>query len=64
MTWFKNWFDSPYYHILYKNRNEKEAKSFIDNLINYLQIPNKSKVLDIACGKEDILSILIKKVWM
>ncbi len=51
MTWFKNWFDSPYYHILYKNRNEKEAKSFIDNLINYLQIPNKSKVLDIACGK-------------
>ncbi len=51
MTWFKNWFDSPYYHLLYKNRNEEEAKSFIDNLINYLQIPNKSKVLDIACGK-------------
>lgn len=51
MTWFKNWFDSPYYHLLYKNRNEKEAKSFIDNLIDYLQIPNKSKILDIACGK-------------
>jgi len=51
MTWFENWFDSPYYHLLYKNRNEKEAKSFIDNLIDYLQIPNKSKILDIACGK-------------
>ena len=51
MSWFINWFDSPYYHILYKDRNEKEARIFIDNLVSYLQIPKKSTLLDIACGK-------------
>lgn len=50
-NWFKEWFDSPYYHILYKNRNDKEAQGFIDNLITYLQPPKESKVLDVACGK-------------
>jgi hypothetical protein len=30
--WFKNWFDSVYYHKLYSNRDEKEAAAFIDNL--------------------------------
>jgi ubiquinone/menaquinone biosynthesis C-methylase UbiE len=51
MSWFANWFDSPYYHTLYKNRDEKEAQVFIDNLIDYLQIPIGSKLIDIACGK-------------
>ena len=51
MSWFINWFDSPYYHILYKDRNKKEARIFIDNLLTYLQIPKKSTLLDVACGK-------------
>jgi SAM-dependent methyltransferase len=51
MSWFENWFDSPYYHTLYKNRDEREAQVFIDNLINYLQIQKGSKLIDIACGK-------------
>ena len=51
MSWFTNWFNSPYYHLLYKNRDEKEAELFIDNLVDHLQISKKSKVLDIACGK-------------
>jgi len=51
MSWFANWFDSPYYHTLYKNRDEREAQVFIDNLIDYLQIPKASKLIDIACGK-------------
>ena len=51
MNWFANWFDSPYYHLLYKNRDDKEAQSFIDNLICRLKIPKKSTILDVACGK-------------
>ena len=51
MSWFINWFDSPYYHILYKNRDEKEAEFFIENLAEYLSLKKKSKLLDIACGK-------------
>ena len=51
MSWFAHWFDSQYYYTLYKNRDEKEAQVFIDNLIDYLQIPKGSKLIDIACGK-------------
>ena len=31
--WYENWFDSEYYHILYNNRNQKEAELFIDKLL-------------------------------
>ena len=51
MSWFANWFDSPYYHTLYKNRDEKEAQVFIDNLVQHLQAPKGSTLIDIACGK-------------
>ena len=51
MSWFANWFDSRYYHILYKNRNEQEARFFINNLIRHLQLKKSSKLIDIACGK-------------
>ncbi len=51
MKWFADWFNSPYYHILYKDRDQREAQHFIDNLITYLQIKKESKLIDIACGK-------------
>ncbi len=49
--WFANWFDSPYYHILYKNRDLKEAEVFIDNLIDFLKPNSNARFLDLACGK-------------
>tara|TARA_B100000768_G_scaffold168024_1_gene172570 strand:- start:59 stop:817 length:759 start_codon:yes stop_codon:yes gene_type:complete len=48
---FNSWFDSSYYHILYKNRNYKEAKRFIEKIISHLKLSKKSKILDAACGK-------------
>jgi len=51
MDWFAEWFDTPYYHILYKNRDDGEAQNFIDNLLKYLQLPKNNKILDLACGK-------------
>ncbi len=50
-NWFASWFDSPYYHVLYKDRNEMEAQIFMDNIVNYLNLPQDSKILDLACGK-------------
>jgi SAM-dependent methyltransferase len=50
-SWFTSWFDTPYYHILYKDRNYREAQIFMDNLTHYLNLPEKAKVLDLACGK-------------
>lgn len=49
--WFETWFDTTYYHTLYKHRDDKEAEKFISNLLEYLKLPNGSKCLDLACGK-------------
>ena len=49
--WFKDWFNSPYYHQLYFNRDEQEAAKFIDKLIDHLQPLPGALMLDIACGK-------------
>jgi len=51
MEWFENWFDSPYYHILYKNRDYSEAEFFLDNLVNHLTPKPNANMLDLACGK-------------
>ena len=50
-TWYASWFDTPFYHILYKDRDYTEAESFMTNLTNYLNIPEHGKILDLACGK-------------
>ncbi|WP_343669625.1 class I SAM-dependent methyltransferase [Chitinophaga sp.] len=49
--WFKDWFNSPYYYLLYNNRDNKEAASFIDKLLEYLQPPAGATMLDVACGR-------------
>ena len=49
--WFDVWFDSPYYHLLYKDRNNKEAEKFIKKLMLHLAPQKDSKFLDVACGK-------------
>ena len=49
--WFKDWFNSKYYHVLYKNRNEAEASRFIDKLTDHLQLRKDHLIWDLACGK-------------
>ncbi|MBX0334361.1 class I SAM-dependent methyltransferase [Pontibacter sp. HSC-14F20] len=49
--WFSTWFDSPYYHILYSNRDDRDARLFMDNLLAYLHPKPQYKILDLACGK-------------
>lgn len=49
--WYVDWFNSPYYHLLYNNRNEEEANLFIDNLCNKLKLKINTKIWDLACGK-------------
>lgn len=50
-NWFDTWFDTPYYHLLYKDRNIDEAEFFLSNILNYLKVKKKDKFLDVACGK-------------
>lgn len=49
--WFAEWFDTEYYHILYKNRDDQEASGFIRRLVDVLGLEQGAKVADIACGK-------------
>ena len=48
--WFINWFNSKYYHILYKSRNKHEASDFIKNIISTLSLKSNNSVLDLGCG--------------
>ncbi len=50
-SWYRSWFNSPYYHILYKNRDEREAAQFIDRALKYFNPQVGAKFLDMACGK-------------
>jgi SAM-dependent methyltransferase len=50
-NWFKDWFNSRYYHQLYQHRDEQEAAKFIDKLIEYLSPEKGASMVDIACGK-------------
>ena len=59
--WFAGWFDSPYYHELYKNRDYTEAQLFMDNVVKHFDIKSDKKVLDLACGKGRHSIYLAKK---
>jgi SAM-dependent methyltransferase len=50
-NWYETWFNSPYYHTLYKNRDLDEARLFIDNMLSRLNVSPGAHFLDLACGK-------------
>jgi len=50
-AWFVDWFDSPYYHMLYDHRNDEEAADFIGVILQHLNLPEQAELWDIACGK-------------
>ena len=50
-TWYKDWFNSSFYHKLYFDRDEAEAGAFISKLVAHLQPAPGSRMLDVACGK-------------
>ena len=49
--WYKEWFNSPFYHKLYFERDENEARQFMDRLIDHFAPPQESLMLDLACGR-------------
>lgn len=50
-NWFTEWFNSPYYHILYSHRDQVEAREFICRIAQHIHIPEGGRVLDLACGR-------------
>jgi len=49
--WFVSWFDTSYYHILYKDRDDTDAQVFMQNITSFLKLPHQTHILDLACGK-------------
>ena len=33
--WYKEWFNSPYYHLLYQYRDEEEAENFVHAVVHH-----------------------------
>ncbi len=48
--WFSSWFDTKYYSLLYRERNDQEAKALVDQLMNYYKPKKGTNVLDMGCG--------------
>ncbi len=49
--WFTDWFNTPYYHILYKDRNDADAQLFMKNITEFLSLKKSTHILDLPCGK-------------
>ena len=49
--WYATWFDTEFYHDLYRHRDESEARGFIEELCQSLGTQKDQKALDMACGK-------------
>ena len=51
MGWYKHWFGTPWYALLYGHRDENEARTWVATLLDRWGLPPGSKVLDMACGR-------------
>ena len=49
--WFTSWFNTSYYHTLYKDRNDEDAQLFMKNITSFLNLPKTNHILDLPCGK-------------
>lgn len=50
-AWYASWFNTPYYHVLYKDRDHREAALFMNTLTSYLNLKKGDTILDLACGR-------------
>ena len=61
--WFRPWFNTPAYHILYGHRSEKEAQDLIGNLSDQACFPIPARALDAGCGAGRHARALGEKGW-
>lgn len=48
--WFADWFNTPYYHLLYSHRNHSDAAEFLEGLLSTAKLPPNARILDAGCG--------------
>ena len=50
--WYATWFNTEFYHDLYRHRDEHEARLFIVELCKKLGVQDGERAMDMACGRE------------
>jgi len=51
VEWFTTWFDTDYYHQLYRNHSYAEADAFVEKLFEENILKPDQRILELACGK-------------
>lgn len=51
MGWFKHWFGTRYYSLLYEHRDVEDARLWVEAILGHWNLPEGSAVLDLACGR-------------
>jgi 2-polyprenyl-3-methyl-5-hydroxy-6-metoxy-1,4-benzoquinol methylase len=51
MTWYKGWFDSAAYDLVYNHRDETEAEQLVDLIEREIDPTSGARILDVGCGR-------------
>ncbi|MBP6391478.1 MAG: class I SAM-dependent methyltransferase [Flavobacteriales bacterium] len=51
MAWYKHWFGTRYYKLLYGHRDEEDARDWVEAILRAWSLHPGSRVLDLACGR-------------
>lgn len=62
--WYKEWFDSDDYLLVYNHRDDKDAVKLTDLILKETRIPNGSSILDAACGAGRHSLLFAKKGYL
>jgi SAM-dependent methyltransferase len=49
--WYTTWFCTPYYKLLYGHRDENDASTWVDGIVQRLDLRKGDALLDMACGR-------------
>lgn len=58
--WYKHWFNSNYYFLVYKNRNEEEAEKFFCLILNHVPVQKDWSIVDFCCGYGRLCNLLAR----
>ncbi|MBK8340449.1 MAG: class I SAM-dependent methyltransferase [Flavobacteriales bacterium] len=51
MAWYKHWFGTRYYKLLYGHRDQDDARDWVEAILNTWSLHPGSTILDLACGR-------------
>jgi len=51
MAWFKHWFGTRYYALLYGHRDVEDARAWTQAILGRWRLQPGSRLLDLACGR-------------